>query len=207
MNVLVLAPHPDDEAIGCGGTLCHHADHGDSITAVFLTSGEVGLQHFPREEAWRIREAEARRASRILGIGELMFLRCSDWTLVQDIQKAADLLAPILFQKRPGLIYLPHPQDGHPDHRATDPIFRAALKSSQVQKPALRFFEVWTPLSSFSDVQDITPFMPRKLRALRAHKSQLNDFNYVRAVSGLNQYRGALAGKTKFAEVFLTEPS
>jgi hypothetical protein len=44
--------------------------------------------------------------------------------------------------------------------------------------------------------------MQRKLRALRAHKSQLQEFDYVRAVSGLNQFRGALAARCPFAEVF-----
>jgi LmbE family N-acetylglucosaminyl deacetylase len=53
-------------------------------------------------------------------------------------------------------------------------------------------------------VEDITGVLSRKLRALRAHRSQLGEFDYVKAVSGLNQFRGALAGRCRFAEVFQT---
>ena len=59
MNVVVIAPHPDDESIGCGGALCRHADAGDRVTVAFLTSGELGLKQLAREAAWQIREAEA----------------------------------------------------------------------------------------------------------------------------------------------------
>ena len=45
MNVVLIAPHPDDESIGCGGTVCHHTDRGDRVAVVFLSSGELGLQH------------------------------------------------------------------------------------------------------------------------------------------------------------------
>jgi len=46
MKVLIIAPHPDDESIGCGGTLCLHARRGDPMAVVYLTSGELGLKHF-----------------------------------------------------------------------------------------------------------------------------------------------------------------
>jgi LmbE family N-acetylglucosaminyl deacetylase len=204
MNVLVLAPHPDDETIGCGGALCFHAARVDRITTVFLTSGELGLKHLPRERAWAIREKEAKAAAKILGIGDLVFLRCSDWTLGEEVAKAARLLRPILKRKKPKLVYLPHPDDGHPDHQAALPILRTAFKGSGIALPGLRGYEVWTPLGQYDEVQDISSVMARKLKALRAHKSQLKEFDYVRAITGLNQYRGMLGARCEYAEVFKT---
>jgi LmbE family N-acetylglucosaminyl deacetylase len=202
MNILVIAPHPDDEVIGCGGSLCLHAEQGDRVAVTFLTSGELGLKKLRREQAWAIREAEARKAAKILGIKSLNFLRLPDWCIGDDIPAAAKALATVLRAEQPDLIYLPHPADGHPDHQASLTILRVALKSSRLGLPALRAYEVWTPLATFDQVQDITPVMPRKLRALRAHRSQLGEFDYVRAMRSLNQYRGALAAKSRYAEVF-----
>jgi len=202
MNVLVIAPHPDDETIGCGGTLCIHAENGDQISVAFLTSGELGLKHLAREEAWNIREAEARRAAAILNLAHISFFRCSDWMLAEEVTKAASLLRPVLKDQQPQLIYLPHPEDDHPDHRAALPILRSALEGLGLPNLSLRFYEVWTPLAKYETVQDITSAMDRKLRALGEHKSQLEQFDYVRAITGLNSYRGALAAKSKFAEVF-----
>ncbi len=202
MNVVVIAPHPDDESIGCGGTLCRHADQGDRVLVVFLTSGELGLKDLAREEAWRIRENEARRAAEILGVAQLHFLRGPDWMTGEHRRKLAAALAPILNGEAPELIYLPHAAESHPDHKAALPIVRAALKACGLARTRLRTYEVWTPLTEHDHVENISAMMPRKLRALRAHRSQLREFDYVRAVRGLNQFRGALAGKCDYAEVF-----
>jgi len=203
-NILVLAPHPDDEVLGCGGALCQHTSAGHRVTVVFLTSGELGLKHLPREEAWRIREREARSAARILGLAGVEFLRGPDWELGGAKAKVAGGLRAILQREKPELVYLPHPGDWHPDHQATLPLLRLALARSGVRTPELRAYEVWTPLPEFDHVVDITALMPRKLKALRAHQSQLGEFDYVRAIKGLNQFRGALAAKQPFAEVFQT---
>jgi LmbE family N-acetylglucosaminyl deacetylase len=204
MNILVVAPHPDDETIGCGGTLCLHAARGDRVVVVFLTSGELGLKHLAREKAWQVRELEAHRAVRHLGIADLEFLRLPDWMVGEHVQKGARLLSPILRREAPQLIYLPHPAEWHPDHQAASPLVRAALKRSRIARPALRAYEVWTPLQEYDHVENISQVMARKLRALRAHRSQLDEFDYERAIRGLNQYRGALAGKYRYAEVFHT---
>jgi N-acetylglucosamine malate deacetylase 1 len=204
MNVLVIAPHPDDEVIGCGGAIRLRVERGERVSVVFLTSGELGLKHLPREQAWTTREAEARKAAKILGLAKLHFLRQPDWMLGDHAAAAARALQPVLKKVRPDVIYLPHPNDGHPDHQATLPILQAALKGGHGRKPELLAYEIWTPLAAHDFTLDISRVMPRKLRALRAHRSQLGEFDYVKAVTGLNQFRGALAGKCHFAEVFQT---
>jgi LmbE family N-acetylglucosaminyl deacetylase len=202
MNILVIAPHPDDETIGCGGTLCLHTARHDRVVVVFLSSGELGLEHLDRKKAWQLREAEAKTAARTLGLAALEFLRLPDWVVAEHVQKGGRLLSPILRRELPQLIYLPHPGEWHPDHQAALPLLRAALERSRIPQPALRAYEVWTPLQQFDHVENISRVMTRKLRALRAHRSQLTEFDYERAMRGLNQYRGALAGKCRYAEVF-----
>jgi LmbE family N-acetylglucosaminyl deacetylase len=209
-NILVIAPHPDDESIGCGGTLCGHTARGDRVAVVFLTSGELGLEHLPREEAWLVREQEAEAAAEVLRLADLSFLRCPDWYVGEGVDEAADLLRPILAREAPQSIYLPHDREWHPDHRAALGIVRTACRDSGIPAPDLLTYEVWTPLSEFDEVKDITPVMARKLRAVRCYRSQLAGFQYDRAVRGLNQYRGVLAAQCRYAEVFryadLAEP-
>jgi LmbE family N-acetylglucosaminyl deacetylase len=202
MNILVIAPHPDDETIGCGGALCLHQQRGDRAVVVFLTSGELGLKHFPREKAWAIREKEANAAAEILGAAGIYFLRQPDWMLGDHVKAAAQALRPVLLTERPQLIYVPHEAEGHPDHQAALPVLRLALKSRRTPAPELRAYEVWTPLAAHDHIEDISRVMARKLKALRAHRSQLREFNYERAVCGLNTFRGELGAKSRYAEVF-----
>ena len=202
MNVLVLAPHPDDEAIGCGGTIARHTLRGDRVSVVFLTSGELGLKHLPREEAWRIREGEAGRAAAVLAVSSASFLRRPDWLLSEQVEEAAEILAPILEREGPERIYLPHEREEHPDHRACRPVLRAALERHGLPAQGVFAYEVWTPLAEHDLVKDVTDTMARKLQAVRCYRSQLGHFRYDRAVRGLNQYRGCLAGRCRYAEVF-----
>lgn len=208
MNVLVIAPHPDDEAIGCGGTVRKHAVQGDRVVAVFLTSGELGLKHMPREKASAIREAEARKAARILGISETVFLRGPDWGLEAAIEEVVTRVRPVLAQEQPAVVYLPHSGEWHPDHRAALHVLKAAFAREGTVPPVptssiiFRGYEVWTPLSEYDHVEDITAVMAVKLKAIRAHHSQVEQLAYDQAARGLNAYRGAIAGRCRYAEVF-----
>src|SRR5262249_31623279 len=153
---------------------------------------------------------EAAAAAEVLGLADLAFLRRPDWFVGEGVDEAAALLRPVLAREAPQFIYLPHDREWHPDHGAALAVVRAALRDSGIPVPDLLTYEVWTPLSEYDQVTDITPVMARKLRAVRCYRSQLAGFRYDRAVRGLNQYRGALAARCRYAEVFryaaLAEP-
>ena len=202
MNVLVLAPHPDDESIGCGGAICLHADRGDRVAVVFLTSGELGLTGKSEEDARRVREQESENAAAILGISSLTFMRQADRHLKQDTDRVARALKPILEWEKPEIIYLPHERDFHPDHRASVSIAKKAVRSSGITRPALLSYEVLTPLAEYDRAEDITSVIRRKIKAVCAHRSQLRQFRYDLALRAINRYRGVVAGAGRYAEVF-----
>jgi LmbE family N-acetylglucosaminyl deacetylase len=202
MNVLVLAPHPDDEAIGCGGTICLHVRKGHKVSVAFLTSGELGLKDLPQEEVWAIREAEARAAAEVLGVAETRFLRLPDWTSGDEPQRLNDAISTVLREQRPETVYVPHEGDEHPDHLAAYTSLIDVCKEPSLRPKEIRTYEVWTPLTRHVHVRDITKVASQKIHAIRCYKSQLAGIRYDRAAVGLSAYRGALAGKCRYAEVF-----
>jgi LmbE family N-acetylglucosaminyl deacetylase len=202
-DVMVVAPHPDDESIGCGGVVCLHRERGERVRAVFLTSGERGMNGMALEAAREIREAEAAEAAAVLGLEEIFFLRTPDLGVAENAGTAAARLSEVLQAYPPGLVYLPHPDEDHPDHAAALAVVRAALaRFGGRPLPELRAYEVWTPMRRYGWPEDVTQFMARKLQAVRCYRSQLRAFRYDHAVRGLNRYRGCLAGGCRYAEVF-----
>jgi LmbE family N-acetylglucosaminyl deacetylase len=201
VSILVIAPHPDDEAIGCGGTIANHVASDQRVDAVFLTSGELALQHMAREDACRLREQEAETAAAVLGIAELSFLRLRDW-YVGSASEGPAAIAKVIERHAPETIYVPHSGDWHPDHRAAWKLASEAARSAGLSQGALLAYEVWTPLSDYNVVEDVGEVFARKLDAIRCYASQSDHFDYVRAATGIGQYRGALAGRCDYAEVF-----
>jgi N-acetylglucosamine malate deacetylase 1 len=202
--VLVVAPHPDDEALGCGGAICLHCRRGETVRVAFLTSGERGIDGVAPQLARSVREAEAAAAADVLGVTGMDFLRLPDLALSSHVEDGARRLAGVLEATPPGLIYLPHPVEDHPDHQAALPVVVAALArvAARARWPELRAYEVWTPMPRYGWPEDISPVMARKLRAVRCYRSQLHAFRYDRAILGLNRYRGCLAARCRYAEVF-----
>ncbi len=200
--ILIIAPHPDDEAIGCGGAICLHRRRGEEVHVVFLTSGERGIAALSPEQAGGIRETEARNAGEVLGVQRIEFLRLADLGLMENVASGGEKLAALLRSSEPSVIYLPHPIESHPDHHACLPLVRCALRQAGGATPELRGYEVWTPMPEFDWPEDITDCMKVKLRAIRCYESQLRVFRYDHAVRGLNRYRGALAARCQYAEVF-----
>lgn len=206
-RVLVLSPHPDDESIGCGGTLLRHLESGANIRVVFLTSGEAGGHGRQATETLRIREEEAKAAAAILGLTDLEFWRQPDGGL-RATGAVVERLRETLEKFRPETVYVTHDREMHSDHRASARLLRQALKGTQL-KPRVLMYEVWTPIQKINEIVDISPYMETKLRAVRAYRSQCAEVGFVAAVRGLNRYRGELHSWPggDYAEVFTLLPT
>lgn len=205
-RVLVLAPHPDDESIACGGALALHRDADDPVKVVFLTDGALGVEELAQDPAAAaaLREAEARAAARALGVEDLEFWGIPDRQLVADAATGARLRA-LLEGYRPDLVYVASPFDAHPDHRAAAALAWGAV-AGRAPPPSLLFFETYQPMR-VDTLVDITPVLERKRAACRAYASQLAQLPYLEVALGLARYRSmTVAAHADFVEGFVRVP-
>jgi LmbE family N-acetylglucosaminyl deacetylase len=206
MNILVLSPHPDDESIGCGGTIRKHVRDGDAVEVVFLTSGEKGgPAGMEKKELICVRELEAGRAKEILGIHQVEFWRQPDGNLTVTNEVIQRLVSKIK-TARPQLVFVTHGNEHHPDHRAAAELTRRALASlaGKAARPRVFMYEVWTPLWRMDHIVDISDFVEIKRNAIRAHESQCAILKFDEAILALNRFRGEMYGWPggDYAEVF-----
>lgn len=201
-KVLVLAPHPDDETLGCGGSLALHAEAGDPVRVVFLTNGAGGdiSGKYNREAYIRLRREEALSACGCLGITDVVFWPYEDRALGIDDRLTVDLIG-LIDAFEPALIYAPSPAEYHPDHRAASWSVEKALRACGADAE-LFFYEVNQPLS-VSHLVDITPVLQKKIKALKCYQSQLAERPYDDVAIALNRFRSMTlpAGMTH-AEAF-----
>lgn len=211
VHVLVVSPHPDDEAIGCGGTLRKHVAEGDVVEVVFLTSGEAGSHdRRPAPETARLREAEAHEAAGILGLERIDFWRLPDGRL-RITPPVVERLTTAIRERRPDVLYVPHEAESHRDHAAAARLVRKALARLGNYRPEAFGFELWTPLRRMTRVVDITAHIEIKMAAIRAYRSQCEFVRFDEAFLGLARYRGEMFSWPKhegmdgvYAEVFAT---
>ncbi|MCI0334733.1 MAG: PIG-L family deacetylase [Planctomycetes bacterium] len=204
-RVLVISPHPDDESIGCGGTVRKHVLDGDSVRVAILTSGEKGGHGNAGEsETAARREVEARVAAEILGVEHVEFYRQKDGGLRAN-KRLIEIIAEQINTWKPHIIYVPHPAEQHPDHRAALRLLQRALGvAKHSPPPRVLAYEIWTPLQRLDEIVDITPYLDTKLQAIAAYNSQCSVMDFVAAAQGLARYRGEMHSWPggKYAEVF-----
>ena len=200
-SVLVLAPHADDESLGCGGAIVLHHRQGDRVKVVFATDGAAGdpLGHYRDCDYRELRRAEARRAASILGIDELTFWDYPDGKLA-EAHDLSERVRALLTTDRPDIVYRPSTLEIHPDHRALGVGVEEALRQ---YRPTCGDFcyEIWATVQP-THALDITGVWDLKRRAVEQYESQLryNDLIYMGA--GLNAYRTLYKPSAQYVEAF-----
>lgn len=199
-SALVLAPHPDDDALGCSGTLTLLNRAGVSTTIIFITNGER-LYGEPSPLLAEQRKNEAVRASELLGCKEPLFLGFPDGEAGSHIDEIAHRLSAIVTQKKPDIVFAPSLIDHHKDHIA---ISKAALKLlSSCNTFKLAFYEVYSTIR-FSHLVDITEAIEEKKQVIMNYNISLSKKPevYLHAALGLNAHRSIFTQKTGYYEAF-----
>ena len=201
-TVLVFAPHPDDELIGCGGSIIQYVREGARVVIVYMTSGEAAEWHGSSQELSLVREQEARAASEKIGVKDIDFLREPDGALIKT-EKVIYEVKDLLLKYLPEVIYVPHADEEHKDHQATFQIITAAQQLLVHDKmPLTLCYEVWTPLQRFTHAVNISQALDLKLEALSEYRSQITYIDYRDGVKGLNRYRGIMTTIGAYVECF-----
>jgi len=219
-TVLVVAAHPDDEVLGCGGTLTRHAAAGDSVHVLILAEGATArdrernkVKH--NDEIADLREA-AQKAAHIVGAHPPRFAELPDNRMdSMDVLDIIKTVEAIVNELRPRTVYTHHGGDLNVDHRLThEAVVTACRPLPNSSVAAIYSFE--TPSSTeWASTERSTAFVPTryvditsnletKLRALSCYETELREFPHPRSTEGvtsLARYRGASVGVSA-AEAF-----
>ena len=209
-SVLVIAAHPDDEVLGCGGTVALHARAGDEVTAVIACEGE-SLRYGPGGVG---QSEHSRRAAEMLGLKESRRLGFPDQRL--DTLTLLDLIAPLeraVQEVRPAVVYCQFGGDANRDHEL---LSRAALVATRPLEPfieAVYAFDTassteWGyPRSFVPDTWvDISTTLEQKLCAMACYESEVRPYPHPRSLEALRHRAHAWGNQCcmEAAEVFMT---
>lgn len=177
-KICILAPHPDDETIGCGGLLALYAKQCDVIC---LTDGRYGDPNIAPDKMTQIRRKEFESVMKKFGVNKFTMLGIEDSHLRQN--KAE-------FQKLKlrdyDYILVPSPRDSHPDHMAVSEM----LKKSMYGSAQIVYYEIWNTLANQTHYIDISSIVTKKRNMINMYKSQVKHIDYASRIIALNHYRG-----------------
>lgn len=201
-NIIVVAAHPDDEVLGCGGVMARHARLGDRVHVIVVTRGMPEV--FSAASVAKVRE-ELAAAHRLLGVTSVRFLDFPAPSLdVIPGYVVADAICAVLSEIRPGSVYFPHHGDIHGDHRAANlATIVAARPNGTANVSRMLAYETlseseWGNPNSSNAFQptvfvDISEHLADKLKAMECYESQLKASPHARsleAIRALAIYRG-----------------
>jgi len=186
-RIIVFSPHPDDETLGCGGTIAKMVKSGREVYIVFMTDGRnshkyvLGIHDNPSpEELALIRKREAFNAAKVLGMDEskLIFLDFEDGSLKRNIPNIKKEIKKILIAINPSDVYIPL-NDAHKDHIITNLVVRLCIKELKIN-PKIWEYPIYMDLRGKTGINifilDIHDVIELKRRAINTYKSQIDTF-------------------------------
>lgn len=213
-KVLVIAPHPDDEVLGCGGTIVKHVRGGDEVYLCIVTKAYP--PEWPEAEIKERRE-EVLRVNGILGIKKTYFLDLPAVKLDTIPRKELnDAISQIVNEAQPEVVYIPHRGDVNQDHRLVFESTMVAVRplpGSGIRKvlccETLSGTEWAAPFAGDAFVPnvyvDISDTLETKLKAMAAYQTELKEYPHPRSLEAIStqaRFRGSAVG-VPAAEAFM----
>lgn len=191
---LCIAPHPDDESIGMGGTL---AKYNENIDVICMTDGSRAGSTLSKEELIKKRAEEFNNAMKIANVKNYKMLNMPDKQLIVNAYDNQTDISGYDY------IFIANILDQHRDHKSVSAYINLLLKKKKHKKELkIVFYEVWQALALPNYFVDITEVKDTKKAMINAHESQVEDYDYTNKALALNFYRG-LAKKIEYAESFM----
>jgi LmbE family N-acetylglucosaminyl deacetylase len=204
-SMVVIAPHQDDEVIGCGGALALAVRSGEAPSIVILQDGADGCEElgFTRQTMTEMRNEESRRAAAVIAAPPPVFL--NHRVLADDASQIAEM-ADILIDRKADAVFIPFPLDGHPDHRTANYILAGALRKISWNVRVFGY-EVWG-LCIPNVVLIIDDVIETKTEMLRCFTFANSALDYTNSTRGLNMFHSRMlgAGECRYAERFFELP-
>lgn len=201
-RVFVLAPHPDDESLGCGGTIARYTHDGALVSLLVVSDGGALDEQGKQEgDLSAVRAQETRAAIEILGVQQVSFLGLPDGQLRRHDKEMHEACSQRLLDFAPDIVLCPSPIDGHCDHAA---VARVVLQlHREIPGWSLAFYELHTPLRP-NLLVDISAVINVKEQAVRCYQRSLfgrPEF-FWRTVRSLNESRAFFVHQPGFYEAF-----
>ncbi|MEK6973772.1 MAG: PIG-L deacetylase family protein [Nanoarchaeota archaeon] len=179
-NILVFGAHADDESIAMGGTIAKYSKEGKNIIVVIFSSGSASNPLLKEEVIADIREKEAKKIKKILGIKTFIFLGLNDQKLMKYVndRQFIEKIRTILDDYKPTKIFTHARADPHRDHQAVNKIIMKATSHEKYHNYNVYTFDVWNPINIFNKrnvpklIVDISETFDTKLKAITSFKSQ-----------------------------------
>ena len=185
-KILVFAPHPDDETIGCGGTIKLHLNRGDRVKVIVVTDGAKGYWQGDTQSYIQVRKQEAKNAFHQLGVQDYDFFGLEDQG-IEISPEICSLFKENIINYNPDVIYCPSLNEIHRDHLMTSCLVLATVKSLQQPMQTLEY-EIGNPVEA-NLLVNITSVIETKKSALSCYESQLVAQDIIGKALALNRYR------------------
>lgn len=193
-KILIIAPHPDDEILGCGGIIKKFLSSSIQVEILLLTDGSGEIH---RKTLSQVRKNEFNSALFDMGNISNVCLEFPDGELDKYFKQLVDAMVEYFKKNQPRIIFVPYILDYNIDHRISNYALTEVFKKIKFINSYIAMYEIWTPIIYPNHYINITKEFGAKYTALKCYETQEKYYRILEKVELLNKLRAKLSMRTK----------